>query len=438
MNISLDLRAIARACGGDVCQGRALVPGPGHHPGDRSLSVMIDPDAPDGFLVHSLANDDPIRCKDYVRAKLGQAAHDRTLVIVRAADIEMRSIEWLWPGRAAIGKLTLIAGEPGLGKSQLAVALAAAVTTGGRWPGSDDRAPLGSVVIFSAEDDPSDTLVPRLVAAGADPARVRIVSAVEGGDGRKKVRRSFNLQTDLDLLEAAMRDLGDVRLVVIDPVTSYLGKGIDGNKNAEVRSVLDPMAEMAVRWRAAVVGVTHFSKGGGASAINRFIGSIAFIAAARAAFVVTADPESEDPARRLFLPVKNNLAPLGNGLSFRIEQHLLDDGNCASAIAWGSDVVTMTAGEILAMASTAADRPARTEAQDFLRDMLAGGPRPVTDIQADAESAGIAWRTINRAKKALGVEAERKAETARGMGAEGRWYWRLPSGPEALKDAKAP
>ena len=342
----------------------------------------------------------------------------------------MRSIEWLWPGRVALGKLTLIAGEPGLGKSQLAAALAAAVSTGGPWPCGDDRAPHGSVVMLSAEDDASDTVVPRLSATGADLARVRLVSAVESGDGRKNVRRSFNLQTDLDLLETAMRDAGDARLVIIDPLTSYLGRGIDGNQTPAVRSVLDPLAEMAARWRAAVVGITHFSKSGGVSAINRFIGSIAFVAAARAAFVVTADPESDDPARRLFLPVKNNLAPLGSGLSFRIEQQPLGNGHSASAIAWG-EPVTVTAGEILAMSAAVDDRPARADAEEFLRDLLADGPQPVTEIQLEAEDAGIAWRTLNRAKKAIGVAAERHAECERGFGAAGRWYWRLPPGPVA-------
>ena len=342
----------------------------------------------------------------------------------------MRSVEWLWPGRVALGKLTLIAGEPGLGKSQLAAALAAAVTIGGPWPCNNGSAPHGSVVMLSAEDDASDTVVPRLKATGADLARVRLVSAVQSGDGRKSVRRSFNLQSDLDLLETALREAGDARLVIIDPLTSYLGRGIDGNQTPAVRSVLDPLAEMAARWRAAVVGITHFSKNGGASAINRFIGSIAFVAAARAAFVVTADPESDDPARRLFLPVKNNLAPLGSGLAFRIAQQPLGNGHAASAIAWG-EPVAVTAGEVLAMSAAGANRSARANAKEFLLGVLADGPLPVTEIQEDAEAEGIAWRTVNRAKKALGVAAERHAECEWGFGADGRWYWRLPPGPQA-------
>ena len=358
-------------------------------------------------------------------------AAERALVIARACDIEMRSLEWLWPGRCALGKLSLMAGEPGLGKSQVAAALAAIVTTGGAFPRGDGNAPHGSVVMLSAEDDPGDTVVPRLVAAGADLARVRLVAAVEGG-GSRRVRRAFNLQSDLDLLATAMREVGDVRLVVIDPITSYLGRGIDGNRNVEVRSVLDPVAELAARWRAAVIGITHFSKGGGASAINRFIGSIGFIAAARAAFVVTADPASEDPARRLFLPVKNNLAPLGHGLSFRIEQRTLDGGQGASAIAWGEDQVTTTAAEILGTA-TAVDNSARGAAEGFLRGLLAGGPQPVIELQAHATAAGISWRTLKRAKKAIGVEAERRAEP--GDVLTGSWHWRLPRAEEPAQGA---
>jgi AAA domain len=322
----------------------------------------------------------------------------------------------------------LIAGEPGLGKSQLTASLAATVTTGGQWPCATDRAPLGSVVILSAEDDASDTIAPRLKAAGADLNRVQVVSAVNASDGKTTSRRSFNLQTDLDLLERAMRQVGDVRLVVIDPITSYLGKGVDSHKNAEVRSVLEPVAEMAARWQAAVIGVTHFSKGGGTSAINRFIGSIAFIAAARAAFVVTADPDSEDDARRLFLPVKNNLAAKGEGLSFRIEQHLLENGLCPSVIEWGSDVVTQTADEILAATAEAGDSPRRTEAEDFLRSSLADGPRPTKGIQDEAKEAGISWRTICRAKRDMGIKA--KAVATPRVGGEdppiNRWYWSLP------------
>src|SRR2546423_13390931 len=123
----------------------------------------------------------------------------RGLVSARAADITPESVQWLWPGRLARGKHTCVAGEPGTGKSQLSIAIIAAITTGGDWPCGEGQAPLGSVIILSAEDGAADTIVPRLIAAGADLARVHIVSSVYATDGEG--RRAFSLQTDIELLE---------------------------------------------------------------------------------------------------------------------------------------------------------------------------------------------------------------------------------------------
>ena len=155
--------------------------------------------------------------------------------------------------------------------------------------------------------------------------------------------RGFNLQADLELLEKEIVRLRDVRLAIIDPISSYLGPKVDSHVNAAVRGVLEPVGEMADRLRLAIVSNTHFTKGAGIKAINRFIGSIAFVAAARAAFVVTKD--TEDESRCLFLPVKNNLARPGKGLAFRLEQRLVGDpseGIEASSVAWESDPVTIS------------------------------------------------------------------------------------------------
>src|SRR6516162_3561393 len=126
-----------------------------------------------------------------------QAASGPELIARCAADVKPEPVEWLWPGRVALGKLTLIAGEAGLGKSQLSIAMAAAVTTGDEWPCCERRAPQGNVVILSAEDGAADTVVPRLMSAGADRERVELVSAVHD----RKSRRSFDLSADLALLE---------------------------------------------------------------------------------------------------------------------------------------------------------------------------------------------------------------------------------------------
>src|SRR5262245_3624196 len=134
-----------------------------------------------------------------------QVASGPELIARCAADVKPEPVEWLWPGRVALGKLTLIAGEAGLGKSQLAIAMAAAVTTGGEWPCREGRAPLGSVVILSAEDGAADTVVPRLIAAGADCKRVHLVSAVHDGKGW----RSLDLSVDLALVEREISEIGD-------------------------------------------------------------------------------------------------------------------------------------------------------------------------------------------------------------------------------------
>jgi putative DNA primase/helicase len=246
------------------------------------------------------------------------------------------------------------------------------------------------------------------------------VIAVGGNDG--KSRRTFDLSADLALLEQKIFEIGDVKLIIIDPISSYLGSKVDSHVNAAVRAVLEPVSEMAARLRIAIVAITHPPKGTGTAAINRFIGSIAFVAAARAAFIVTRD--AEDEIRRLFLPVKNNLAPLGKGLAFRLEQRLVADGIVGSSVAWETETVTITADQALQAADErGGGGGAGADAEGFLRDALADGAIAVKDLQADAKQAGLSWATIRRAKERLGIVAERKSY---GRDGGGRWTWTMP------------
>jgi putative DNA primase/helicase len=342
----------------------------------------------------------------------------RELIIQRASEITPEPIEWVWPGRLAIGKMTLVAGDPGLGKSQVAVGIAATITRGSEWPCGEGRAPQGSVIMLCAEDDAADTIRPRLDAAGADPSRVLIVTAVRKEDGQG--RRTFSLAEDLDLLEREIQQDGSVRAVIIDPISSYLGKATDSHKNTDVRQVLEPIGEMAARLRVAVLCVTHISKSDSSKALHRFIGSIAFVAAARTAFMVASDQDND--GRRLFLQVKNNIAMARPGLAFRLEQRIVGDGIVASSICFENEHVSQTAEEALANEADSGERSARSEAVEFLQELLSAGAVPQREVKEHADAAGYSWTTIKRAKRASGIIAVREG----GAADRGHWVWKLP------------
>ena len=177
----------------------------------------------------------------------------------RLSDVAPEPIRWLWPQRFALGKLSLIAGQPGLGKSQLTLTMVAAVTTGGRWP-DGTFAPLGSAILVSCEDDAADTIRPRLEVAGADARRVDLFDwALTPGEPAESVRRHFDVARDVPALADLIRRRGDVRLIVIDPVTAYMGTA-DSHKTADVRGALAPLQTLAAESGAAVVLVSHPNK----------------------------------------------------------------------------------------------------------------------------------------------------------------------------------
>jgi putative DNA primase/helicase len=269
------------------------------------------------------------------------AAQKTTRALTRSfATITPKPVSWIWPGRIAAGKYTTIAGEPGLGKSQLTALMAATITTGGDWPEGEGTAPLGSVIIVSSEDDPEDTIAPRLMAAGAEMTKVHELQGVQ----HQSVNRTFNLAEDLAPLEDTIAALGDVRLVVIDPISAYLG-GTDSHKNDDVRALLAPLQDMAQRRAVAVLGITHLNKGGG-SAMARFTGSGAFVAAARAAYLVAKD--ADDPDRRLFLPVKNNLGEDKTGFAYTIQGATVAGGIPTSRVVFAPGLVDAQADAVLA------------------------------------------------------------------------------------------
>lgn len=336
------------------------------------------------------------------------------------ADVVPVRVQWLWPQRIALGKLTLIAGDPGLGKSFISLEMAARISTGRAWPDQPgEYAPIGGTVLLSAEDGLDDTIRPRLDAAGADVSKIKAIEGVlltdEDADAKPM---HVNLERDVAALEAAIDATPDCRLVVIDPLTAYLGK-IDSHNNAEVRGVLALLSDLAARKNVAIVGVTHLNKASSMSAAYRTMGSLAFVAAARAVWAVARDKEDPEGRRRLVLPVKNNLGNDRTGLAYRLNG--IPGG--PAWIEWEPDPVDTTADDALAPATGRDDDgPALGEAKAWLRGELADGPQPATDIKKQASKDGIKSRTLDRAKEALNVTSYRDGKT---------WWWKLPDDSRA-------
>jgi putative DNA primase/helicase len=347
------------------------------------------------------------------------------LDIVCMKDVTPVSIEYLWRNRLARGKAHILAGEGGRGKTTILNDWTARTTIGAAWPDGAPGADPGDVIVLASEDDIADTIAPRLIAAGADMNRVFVIRSVRD---EQQQRRGFNLQADLQRIEIEIKRLPNVVMVIFDPITSYLGP-VDSHKNAEVRSVLDPVNDFAARTRVVVVANNHFSKGVG-TANSRVIGSVAFVNAARAAFIVT--PDESDETRMLLIPSKSNIGPLSTGLAYRIEGCLIEhDGQsiATSRVMYESGPVTISADKALAaLQGGQSAKSAKDEASDFLEDLLAAGPVPAKEIQEAAREAGISTKSLRTAKDALGIKPEKS-------GMKGGWVWslrRCPSDTEGV------
>ena len=361
------------------------------------------------------------RDSDILAASPQTSRQAPSVVLVRASEIEPERIGWLWPGIIASGKITGLVGYPGLGKSQVAIDVASTVSTGRLWPGGARNGNAGDVIILAAEDDAADTIVPRLIAAGANLTGVHVVKAVRRDDG---VERAFSLAVDLDRLEKEY-DLQRVRLLVVDPVSAYLGTakrtGINRNHGVDVRTVLGRFAMFAAQHNLGGLAISHLNKTSGARAITRIMGSLEWVAAPRAVFLVTEEAGTD---RRLFLPLKNNLAPDRYGYAFRIEDRVVAHDIKTSAVVWDHEPVTITADEALA----AAAKRRTSGAIDFLEQVLSDGPVDQTEIVRLGKEAGYSEKNLRTAREKLGVTPKKE-----GFGANGKWVWVPAGGATVLK-----
>jgi DNA polymerase bacteriophage-type len=398
------------------------------------IRVVAFPELPEGDDVSDWLAQDRSRGRAELLARIeatGRQINEGVLESVRADEIPMRAICWLWDRRFAIGKIGIIAGLPDEGKGQILCYIAARITRALEWPNGEGRAALGSVIILSAEEDPGDSLAPRLAAAGADLSRVHFVGMVRDRDEKtgQQRRRMFDLVSDLEKLRRKIAEVGNVAAVLIDPISAYLGIGkVDSYRDTDVRSALGPLKDLAEEMRTAIITVMHFNKKVDiTNALLRVSNSMAFVGLPRHAYGVIADAEN---GRKLFVRAKNNDAAEADNQTlayhFDVRQVGTDPGSGAPIrapfIVWEPGYVDVTASEAMQAASENKSPGERDNAKNLLRALLSGDREvPVEEIKDAAEGHGIAWRTLRRAADDLKVIVDKDRTTPKG-----KWFWQLP------------
>lgn len=320
------------------------------------------------------------------------------LELIRMSDIQPEEVQWLWYPYIPLGKLTVIQGDPGEGKTTFVLAVIAALTKGEALP---EREPLDPVNILyqTAEDGLADTIRPRLDALGADCSRVLVID---------ESKRELSLSDER--IRQAMEETG-AKLLVLDPLQAYLGAEVDMHRANEVRPILKRLGSVAEQMGCAVVLIRHLNKMQGQKSGHRGMGSVDFQAAARSVLLV--GRTKEDPQLRIVVPDKSSLAPEGESIAFALdpEQGFQWKGYCA-----------YNAEELLG-GSTKQVQTKTMQAEETLQNLL-DKPAPAEEILRRITAVGISERTLMTAKKNLGVLSEKRG---------GQWFWRLPSG-QGCKD----
>lgn len=324
----------------------------------------------------------------------------------RLSTVVRRNVEWLWSQRIPIGKLTLLVGDPGVGKSYLYLALGAPLTRGEALPLTPAADP-ASMAVFQAEDDPEDTIGPRADLLGVDDERVLLVEEFSA-DGK---RVPF-MPEHVPALEEHLDALPNPRLLIIDPVASLVGGKVDTYRDNQVRTALAPLVELAQRRRIAVVSVVHMNKDQAKKALYRAAGSVGFVGLARSVLLAA---KEEDTGRRAVVAIKHNLT----GESVPLEYRVTEVG-----FEWLGEAPELTAERLLAVPVGEEERTALEDARAFLVDQLTGGERRSKEVEAAAREKGIAAKTLKRARKDLRVRADQQPT---GRAGANEWWLTLPS-----------
>ncbi|MEK6683231.1 MAG: AAA family ATPase [Nitrospirota bacterium] len=336
------------------------------------------------------------------------------VMLDRLSDVPPETVQWLWPGHVPLGKITVLDGDPGLGKSALCLDIAARVSRGSVMPDGSigDVSGPGGVLLLTVEDGIADTVVPRLIAADADMTRIFALGTIPGPDDKPTMPA---IPRDLAIIERIIGQY-DIRLMIIDPFIAFLGDSSETNtwKDQDVRRALGPFAAMLERTHIGSLSVRHLNKSGNSNALYAGGGSIGIIGAARAGLIVKKDPDDETGKTRIVAPSKMNLAIEPKAIAY----HLESSGDSVRVV-WDGTTEHSTA-DLMDSPGTAEERGAMKDAVDFLRATLYGEPITTDDLKRQASLAGIAWRTIERARTRLHVQ------TGKLHGPKGPWFVWLP------------
>jgi len=386
-------------------------------------------DVIDWLAIHPQATKDDInglqwdRDLEKSKSKSFQETNRGNATLTRATDVIVRPITWLWDQWLAKGKLTILGGAGGTGKTTLALGLATAITTGSRFPDGSLCKQIGNVLVWSSEDDPDDVLVPRLMAMGADLSRVYFVSGLTEGDQK----RAFDPSTDIETLGTQVEQIGGVSLLLVDPIVSAVAN--DMNKANDVRRSLQPIVDFANQYQCAIIGISHLGKGTqGKDPTERILGSQAFSALARMVWLTVTNKETGD---RVLVRSKSNISKTDGGFGYAVEQVEIVGGIATSRVVW-KDPVDGNASEILNEYESIDDGDEKSELKDaerYLLELLESENVPAKKVQSDSKNAGFTWATIRRASKSIGVKKIKS-------GMDGGWYWSFPRATQNHEDAQ--
>lgn len=310
------------------------------------------------------------------------------LSLINMADVESKNVEFLWYPYIPYGKITIIQGDPGEGKTTAVLRIAALLTKGEKLPEDNQEREPVNVIYQTSEDGLADTVKPRLEAAGADCSRILVID-----------ESAENLSMLDSRIEEALKETG-AKLIILDPIQAYLGSNVDMHRANEIRPVMKHLGNIAEKYGCAIILIGHMNKASGSKSTYRGLGSIDFQATARSVLIV--GRIKDDPTCRVIVHDKSSLAPEGPSIAFRLDK---DNG-----FEW-EGIIDITVDELL---SGEQKTSKLNKAKDFLKSYLADGPKAYNDIEVEAAENGIKSRTLYTAKDELGVVSKK-------VGA--KWFW---------------